>query len=64
MAPHPEQVPTLRDRLTDKSTQLDNDMIVNEPASVAAEPNPWPLTPVNNMETLPYNNEDEIEFSV
>ena len=63
VAPHPEQVPTLLNQLTEKSTQPDNAMIVDEPASVAAEPNPQPLTPVKDMATLPYDDEDDIEFS-
>ena len=39
-------------------------MIVDESASVTAEPNPWLLTPVKNMATLPYDDEDDIEFSM
>ena len=38
VAPHPAQMPTLLDRLTDKSTQPDDNMIINEPASVTTEP--------------------------
>ena len=63
MAPHPEQVPTFLNQLTDKSTQPDDDMIIDEPVSVTTEPNPQLLTLVNNTATLPYNDEDNIEFS-
>ena len=63
VAPHPKQVPTLLDQLTEKSTQPDDAMIVNEPGSVATEPNPQLVTLVNNMAVLLYDNEDNIEFS-
>ena len=63
MAPYFEQVPTFLDWLMDKSTQPDNNMIVDEPASVAAESNPQPLTPVNNTAMLLYNDKNDIKFS-
>ena len=61
--PHPEKMPTFLNRLTDKSTQPDNNMIVNETASVTAEPKTWPLTPVNTKAILLYADKDDIEFS-
>ena len=64
VSPHPEKVPTLLNQLTEKSTQPDDAMIVDEPASVTAEPNPRLVTLVNNMAVLSYDNEDDIEFSM
>ena len=62
VAHHPEQVPTLLNQLMDKSTQPDDNMIVDEPANVAAEPKTQPLTLVNTTAILLYDNKDDIEF--
>ena len=57
MTPHPEQAPSLLDRVTDKSFPPDNVMIVNDPASDATGPSTWPITVVDNMTVLLYNDE-------
>ena len=48
----------------DKSLSPDEAMIINEPASNAAEPNTQPIAPANNTAILPYDDEDDIEFSI
>ena len=63
VAPHPEQVPTLLKQLMDKSIPEDNAIIVNEPASTAAESSTRPLTPVKHTAVLLYDDKDDIEFS-
>ena len=63
VAPHPEQVPTLLKQLMDKSISEDDAMIINEPASTAAESSTRPLTPVKHTAVLPYDDEDDMEFS-
>ena len=60
MAPHPEQAPSFLDWVTDKSLPPNNAMIVSEPASDATGPSTRPITSVNNMVVLPYNDELEL----
>ena len=63
VAPHPEQVPTLLKQLTGKSILEDDAMIINEPVSIVTESSTRPLTPVNHMAVLSYDDKDDIEFS-
>ena len=62
VAPHPEQVPTLLKQLMDKSIPEDDAMIIDEPASTAAESSTRPLTLVKHTAVLPYDDKDDIEF--
>ena len=61
--PHPEQVPTLLEWVTDKSLQHDDAMVINEPVSNTAESSTWPIPLVDDTAFLPYNDEEDIEFS-
>ena len=63
VAPHPEQVHTLLKQLTDKSIPEDNAMIINEPASIVAGSSTRPMTLVKHTTVLPYDDDDDIEFS-
>ena len=56
VAPHPEQVPTLLKRLIDKSIPEDNDMIIDESASIFAGSSTRPMTQVKHMAVLPFFN--------
>ena len=62
VVPYPKQVLTLRNWLTEKSTQPDDGIIVDKPASVATELKPRPVTLVNNTAVLLYDDKDDIEF--
>ena len=62
VAPHLEQVPSLLEQVIDKSLQPNDAMIVNEPASNTAEPSTWPITSVDNMAILPYDDEDDLDL--
>ena len=62
VAPHPEQVPSFLEQVTDKSLQPNDAMIVDEPVSDAAGPSTWPITSADNTAVLPYND-DAIDIS-
>ena len=53
LASHPEQVPSLLNRVTDKSLPPDNAMIVDELVSDAAGTSTWPMALVDDMAVLP-----------
>ena len=57
VTPHPEQIPSLLEWVTNKSLQFNNAMIVDEPASDAAGPSTWLITLVNNTAVLLYEDE-------
>ena len=62
VAPHPEQVPSLLQWVTEnKSLNQNNDMVTNEPEPDAAGPSTHPDTGPDNTAALPY--EDELELS-
>ena len=62
MAPHPEQVPSLFQRVTEnKSLKQNDDMVIDEPEHVMAGSSMCPDTMLDNTAVLPY--EDELELS-
>ena len=61
MAPHPKQVPSLLQQVTEhKSLNQNNDMVINEPEHDVAGPSTCPDTEPDNTATLLY--EDELEL--
>ena len=62
VAPHPEQVPSLFQRVTEnKSLKQNDDMVINEPEHVVAGSSTHLDTIPGNMAVLLY--EDELELS-
>ena len=61
MVPHPEQVLSLLQWVTEnKSLDQNDDMVINEPEHVVAGPSIPPDTLPDNMAVLPYENELEL----
>ena len=62
VVPHPEQVPSLLKEVTDKSLQHYDSIVIDKPMSDITGPSTLPITLINNMGVLPYD--DELELSV
>ena len=61
VVPHPEQVPSFPQRVTEnKSLEQNNDMVIDEPDHVVAGPSTHPDTVLDNMAILPYEDEREL----
>ena len=62
VAPHPEQIPNLLQRVTEnKSLDQNDDMIIDEPDHTVAGSSTCPIIILDNMAVLPY--EDELDLS-
>ena len=61
VAPHPEQVPSLLEQVTEsKSLDQNNDMVIDEPAPAIAGPSTHSDTELENMAALLYDNKLEL----
>ena len=61
VAPHPEQMPSLLQWVTEnKSLDQNNDMVIDKPDHAVASSSTCPVSIPDNMAVLPY--EDELEF--
>ena len=62
VAPHPEQVPSLLQYVTEnKSLEQNSDMVIDEPDDAVAGPSTCPDTILDNMAVLLYK--DKLELS-
>ena len=58
MAPHPEQMPSLLQQVTEnKSLKQNNDMVINEPEHAVAGSSMHPVSILDNMAVLLYEGE-------
>ena len=62
MAPHPEQMSSLLQQVTEnKSLNQNDDMVINEPDHAVADSSTRPVSILDNTAVLPY--EDKLDLS-
>ena len=62
VVPHPEQMPSLLQQVTEnKLLKQNNDMVIDEPEHAVAGSSMHPVSIPDNMAVLPY--EDELDLS-